>query len=203
MFELICLINPRSPKLEDFFGNRETLQGAKSNVVMKRICFDGFLRPAGWTRLPTIRRITDLLKSSSRISEIEFAPIYYAHPFSNISIPKITEAIDDIVDREGKPTVACINGCQAVTLTKEENGFYVFKNSYGTNNRNNPPWINIPTSLQPGLTRNDFKLFTILLGRYANLKLVSSQVQGQNVVFERFVGLTIGAKLKCGIYIVS
>ena len=160
MFELVCLINPRSPKLDDFFGNRETLQVAKSNVVMKRICFDGFLRPAGWTRLPTVRRITDLLKSSSRISKIQFEPIYYAHPQRNINIPKITNAIQDIVNGEGKPAIAFINGCHAVTLTKEENGFYVFKNSYGTKNPNNPPWIRIPTALQPG-TRNDLKLVHI------------------------------------------
>ena len=160
MFELVCLINPRSPKLDDFFGNRETLQVAKSNVDMKRICFDGFLRPAGWTRLPTVRRITDLLKSSSRISKIQFEPIYYAHPQRNINIPKITNAIQDIVNGEGKPAIAFINGCHAVTLTKEENGFYVFKNSYGTKNPNNPPWIRIPTALQPG-TRNDLKLVHI------------------------------------------
>jgi len=160
MFELICLINPRSPKLEDFFGNRETLQVAKSNVVMKRICFDGFLRPAGWTRLPTVRRITDLLTKSSRVSKIEFEPISYYHPQKNLNIPKITAAIQDMVNGEGKPTVACINGRHAVTLTKEENRYYVLKNSYGTNNLNNPPWIRIPTSLQPG-TRNDFKFVKI------------------------------------------
>jgi len=162
MYELVCLINPRSPKLDDFFGTRDSLQVAKSDVVMKRICFDGFLRPAGWTRLPTIRRIIDLLTNSSLISEIEFEPIIYAHPQKNINIPKITNAIQDLVNNEGKPAIAFINGRHAVTLTKEENGFFVFKNSYGTNNPNNPPWIRIPTSLQPG-TRNDLKLVHFLI----------------------------------------
>ena len=162
MFELVCLINPRSPKMEDFFGNRETLQKARSGRVMRRICFDGFLRPAGWTRLPTVRRITDLLNTSSFISKIEFKPKDYAHPLSNLNFPKITTAIQDTVSSEGKPAVAIINGCHAVTLTKEENGNYIFKNSYGANNARNPgrdPWIQIPTSRQPGSTRNDFKIF--------------------------------------------
>ena len=163
MYELVCLINPRSPKLEDFFGNRESLQVAKSDVVMKRICFDGFLRPAGWTRLPTVRIITDLLTNSSLISEIQFEPVYYAHPLSNINIPKITDAVQDFVNTEGKPAIAFINGCHAVTLTKEENGFYVFKNSYGASDPDKPSLINIPTSLQPGVNRNDFKLFTLFL----------------------------------------
>ena len=157
MFELVCLINPRSPKMEDFFANRETLQVARTGTVMRRICFDGFLRPAGWTRLPTVRRITDLLNTSLLISKIEFQPNYYSHPLSNLDFPKITTAIQDIVSTEGKPAVACINGCHAVTLTKEENGNYVFKNSYGTHDPNKPAWVRIPTSRQPGKLRNDFK----------------------------------------------
>mgnify|MGYP006945002971 CR=1 FL=1 len=153
---LACLINPRSPKLDDFFGSREGLQVARSSTVMRRICFDGFLRPAGWTRLPTVRIITDLLNTSSSISKIEFKPNYYSHPLSNLKFPKITTAIQDTVSSEGKPAVACINRFHAVTLTKEENGNYIFKNSYGTNNQSNPPWIRIPTFRQPGVTRNDF-----------------------------------------------
>jgi len=46
---------------------------------------------------------------------------------------------------EGKPTVAGINGCHAVTLVKEVGDVYVFKNSYGANN----PWIKIPKQNAP------------------------------------------------------
>ena len=107
-----------------------------------------------------------------------------------------------MVNSEGKPAVACINGCHTVTLTKEENGCYVFKNSYGKNDPNNPPWIKIPISLQPDL-RIDFKLIHHFFKVGQQFKSHLSSIQGQTVVYDRFVGLTIGAKLKCGVYIVS
>ena len=88
MFELVCLINPRSPKLEDFFGSRAASQAASPTTVMERICYDGILRPAGWTRLPSIRRVTDILtehkdSNQSMVTSIKFQPAFYNHPKSS------------------------------------------------------------------------------------------------------------------------
>mgnify|MGYP000307696801 FL=1 len=57
----------------------------------------------------------------------------------------VTAALTDLVDNEGKPTIAGINGCHAVTLVKEIGNDYVFKNSYGPKN----PWIRIPKQNAP------------------------------------------------------
>jgi len=46
---------------------------------MARLCYDGLLRPAGWKRLPSIRRVTDLLAT---MAELEFKPLYFIHPRS-------------------------------------------------------------------------------------------------------------------------
>jgi len=56
--ELVCLVNPRSPKLTDLQG-KNTDQMAKLRTALNRICYSGLLRPAGWKRLPSVRRVTD------------------------------------------------------------------------------------------------------------------------------------------------
>ena len=61
LFELVSLVNPRSPQLEDFRQNREKFQSASSETVMERICYDGLLRPAGWTRMTPFFRSTYFL----------------------------------------------------------------------------------------------------------------------------------------------
>ena len=79
--ELVCLVNPRSPKLEDFYQNRSSLQVARTTTIFERICYPGLLRPAGWKMLPSVRRVTDLLTGvNSGISEIHFHPDNYLHP---------------------------------------------------------------------------------------------------------------------------
>ena len=134
--ELVCLVNPRSPKLTDLQG-RNTEQMAKLRTALGRICHSGLLRPAGWKRLPSVRRVTDTLAGI----EIQFKPKYYTHPMSNkTGHEPVTAALS-----EGKPTVAGINGCHAVTLVKENGADYVFKNSYGAKN----PWIKIPKQNAP------------------------------------------------------
>jgi len=129
---------------------------------MGKICFDGLLRPAGWTRLPSVRRITDLLDSNQNINFIYFEPVYYAHPMSGYvaNYPSISFSYDphETINGEGKPTVGIINGGHAVTLVKEENSEFVFKNSYGPNHPVHPAEIRIPTCVPPG-TRTDFKRF--------------------------------------------
>ena len=118
--------------------------------------YDGLIRPPGWTRLPSIRRITDLLALT--VKSVIFEPLYYVHPMStNQSDPPVTVALDNRVNGEGKPIVALVNGAHAVTLVKVENQQYVLKNSYGTNDSNNPAWIMVPTSRPPGTSRNGFK----------------------------------------------
>jgi len=127
---------------------------------MGRICFDGLLRPAGWTRLPSVRRITDLLHSNQNINSLNFEPVYYAHPISGYlaNYPNILSSYSpqQIINGEGKPTVGIVNGEHAVTLVKTENNEFVFKNSYGPNHPVLPPWIKIPTNIPPG-QRTDFK----------------------------------------------
>ena len=135
---------------------------------------DGLLRPAGWTRLPAVRQVTDLLTGSSQIDSIEFEPVYFIHPLAANpgNDPTITDAINDTVNNESKPAVAVINRCHAVTLIRDgvqssmhmlqnlslqRGKNYVFKNSYGTNDRHNPAYIRIPTNQPPGLTRNGFR----------------------------------------------
>ena len=58
----------------------------------------------------------------------------------------------------GKPTIGIINGGHAVTLVKEENSEFVFKNSYGPNHPVHPAEIRIPTCVPPGI-RTDFKKY--------------------------------------------
>ena len=117
--ELVCLVNPRSPKLTDIQG-RNSDQMAKPRTALERICYAGLLRPAGWKRLPSVRRVTDTLTGI----EIEFKPKYYLHPMSNKTGHElVTAALAD-----GKPTIAGINGCHAVTLIKENGADFVFKN---------------------------------------------------------------------------
>jgi len=91
------------------------------------------------------------------VDSIEFEPVYFAHPKSThaSSKPIITDCLQNTVAQEGKPAVAIVNGNHAVTLVREEKQDYVFKNSYGTNNPNNPPWIKIPKLRSPA--RHDFK----------------------------------------------
>jgi len=134
--ELVCLVNPRSPKLTGLQG-KSSDQMAKLRTALERICYSGLLRPAGWKRLPSVRRVTDTLTDI----EIEFKPKYYVHPMSTKTRHEpVTAALT-----EGKPTVAGINGCHAVTLVKENGSDYVFKNSYGAKN----PWIQIPKENAP------------------------------------------------------
>jgi len=128
--EIVCLVNPRSPKLTDIQGKHSD-QMARPRTALSRICYTGLLRPAGWKRLPSVRRVTDKLTSI----KIKFKPKYYLHPMSNkTGHEPVTVALTD-----GKPTVAGINGCHAVTLVKECGEDYVFKNSYGAKN----PWIKV------------------------------------------------------------
>jgi len=110
---------------------------ARPRTALERICYNGLLRPAGWKRLPSVRRVTDTLTGI----EIEFKPKYYIHPMSDKSGHKPVSA----ALTKGKPTVAGINGCHAVTLVKEDGDEYVFKNSYGAKN----PWIKIPKQNAP------------------------------------------------------
>jgi len=134
--ELVCLVNPRSPKLTDRQGKNSD-QMAKPRTALERICYNGLLRPAGWKRLPSVRRVTDTLTGI----EIELKPKYYLHPMSNkTGHEPVTAALT-----KGKPTVAGINGCHAVTLVEEDGANYVFKNSYGANN----PRITIPKQNAP------------------------------------------------------
>lgn len=64
MHELVCLVVPRNPKLSNLSDTAQIEQRAGSDCVDK-ICSESLLRPAGWTRLPSIRRITDKLIFSS------------------------------------------------------------------------------------------------------------------------------------------
>ena len=160
LFELVCLVNPRSPKLADFLPGRAGFQTSKLSTVMGRICFDGLLRPAGWTRLPSVRRVTDVFtKWNYTINSFYFKPIYFGHPLSGLAahLPDISYGLNDIVSGEGKPAVGIVNGGHAVVLVKEENNEFVFKNSYGPNNPNHPELIRIPTNIPPG-QRTDFKI---------------------------------------------
>ena len=82
-------------------------------------------------------RVTDTLTGI----EIEFKPKSYLHPMSDkTGHESVTAALT-----VGKPTVAGVNGCHAVTLVKENGADYVFKNSYGATN----PWITIPKQNAP------------------------------------------------------
>ena len=129
---------------------------------MNRICYEGVIRPAGWKRLPSIRRITDTL-SKCGIFSFDFEPIRFIHPKSacaSSNVKLFSAAFGDLVNNEGKASVAMVFGhpppsqlqptqpqqhpCHAVTLKKEENQNYVLKNSYL-----HTPWINIPTNLPP------------------------------------------------------
>jgi len=130
-----------------------------------------YIRPPGWTRLPSIRRITDILQRNQIIDEIEFESVFYKHPNYNVraNYPNIDSALNDFIGQESKPTISVIFSGQAVgrqipvghavTLIKEENNEFVFKNSYGQNNPNNPEYIRIPKSRPPGVSRNDFEIF--------------------------------------------
>ena len=75
-------------------------------MVFDRICFEGFLRPAGWTRLPSVRRITDLLISGQKIESIKFEPFYFLHPLSVLASENesniVTNALEDIVGNESR-----------------------------------------------------------------------------------------------------
>ena len=172
MFELVCLINPRSPKLEDFFGSRAEQQIASASTVMEILCYPGILRPPGWHRLPSVRRVMDIFNEESMIEAFGFQPIYYMHPLCQRSkkYHYIKRAFCDTVNNEEKPTVAIINGRHAVTLVREENDEYIFKNSYGSNNSKNPAWIRIPVDRPPCM-------------------------QGEDFVYGKFLGLTIIAHL--------
>jgi len=172
MFELVCLINPRSPKLEDFFGNRAEQQIASVSTVMEILCYPGILRPPGWHRLPSVRRVIDIIYDENMIDAFTFEHIYYMHPSCQRSkkYDYINRAFCNTVNNEEKPTVALINGCHAVTLVREEDGEYVFKNSYGSNNNENPAWIRIPVDRPPCRQEEDF-------------------------VYGKFLGLTITAHL--------
>ena len=132
---------------------------------MNRICYEGVIRPAGWKRLPSIRRITDTL-SKCGIFSFKFEPIQFIHPksvYASLNVKLFSDAFGDLVNNEGKASVALVFGhppaqlqptqpptqpqplpCHAVTLKKEENQNYVLKNSYL-----HTPWINIPTNLPP------------------------------------------------------
>jgi len=172
MYEIVCLITPRSPKLENFFGNRASFQTSNADKGLGRLSYDGIIRPPGWTRIPSIRRITNLLLNNQMIDEIEFEPAFFKHPMSGFSGPcqNIDNALRNFVDQEGKPTIGIIFGGQpipnqtsaghAVTLVEEQNNNYIFKNSYGTNNPNNPEYIQIPTYRMPKDQRNDFYRFS-------------------------------------------
>ena len=62
---------------------------------------------------------------------------------------RIADALTDKVDLQAKPLVAVLNGCHAVTFTGEEDDHFVFKNSYGENDKKNPAWIKIPKRRAP------------------------------------------------------
>ena len=170
MYEIVCLITPRSPKLENFFGNRASFQPSSADKGLGRLSYDGIIRPPGWTRIPSIRRITNTLLNNQMIDQIEFKPEFFKHPMSGLpgACQSIDNALRNFVDQEGKPTIGIIFGGQpipnqasaghAVTLVKEENNNYIFKNSYGANNPNNPEYI--PTYRIPKDQRNDFYRFS-------------------------------------------
>ena len=75
MYQIICLVVPRSPNLDDFaaYGSNQSRQMATSDSAMEKMCRPTLLRPAGWKLVPAIREITDLLTdntSGKNINEI-------------------------------------------------------------------------------------------------------------------------------------
>ena len=60
MNELVCLVVPRNPKLDNL-NSTEAMNQVSSGDCIEKICSEALLRPAGWTRLPSVRRITDQL----------------------------------------------------------------------------------------------------------------------------------------------
>ena len=50
MYEVICLVTPRSPKLENFFGIPSLLQTSAPNKGLGRLCYDGVIRVGMYTR---------------------------------------------------------------------------------------------------------------------------------------------------------
>lgn len=62
---------------------------------------------------------------------------------------RIGDALADKIDEQSKPLVAVLNGGHAVTFTGEEDDIFVFKNSYGENDKKNPAWIKIPKRRAP------------------------------------------------------
>ena len=128
-------------------------QIADCSRVVGRICLDGIIRPAGWKMLPSVRKVTDILTDqSTSVDSIEFIMVYFIHPLSTYltgATPTFSIALQNKVNGESKPSIAVINGCHAVTFFKEESNQYVFKNSYGKNDPQNPEEIKIPVSNTP------------------------------------------------------
>ena len=56
MNEIVCLVVPRNPKLQNV-GRAEDQQAGKSSI--DKICYPSLMRPAGWKQLPSVRRVTD------------------------------------------------------------------------------------------------------------------------------------------------
>ena len=153
MYEIICLVVPRSPKLLPS-GTRWHHQMAAIDYAFGTLCSPGMLRPAGWKRLPSIRRITDKLALQFEVNtvEFEFKHVRYFHPLSphieNGDL-LVTDALTDVVNEEPKPLVALLNGEHNVTLVGHDGVDFIFKNSYGNHDTDNPPFVHVRSSSAP------------------------------------------------------
>ena len=123
--EILFLAIPRSPKLDHSNDATAVLQAAYLPVAVDKICSNSLLLEAGWSRLPSLRRIVNKFPREIKLTMNE----YYVN--NSTRTTKVSDVLQGGKKLLGLVGLSGSTILHAVTLVKIENGDYVFKNSYG------------------------------------------------------------------------
>ena len=80
MYEIIHLVSPRSAKLENLDCAKSQLQAAIIEQQIQRLCFSGVLRPAGWSRIPSLRDIVHRMRLRPEEFRVSYEKV--CHPLA-------------------------------------------------------------------------------------------------------------------------